>query len=42
MVRLSDHGVRFEEKIRRHGGKHVPHSCPEEYATGKPVVFGSF
>lgn len=39
MEMLLAHGVSFEEKVRRHGGKPVvPHACLEESATGKPFV----
>lgn len=39
MATLLAHAVSFEEKIRRHGGKHVvPHSCPEDSTTGKPFA----
>lgn len=39
MATLLAHGVSFEEKIRRHGGKRVvPHSYPEDSTTGKPFV----
>lgn len=39
MEMLLAHGVSFEEKVRRHGGKPVdPHACLEESTTGKPFV----
>lgn len=39
METLLAHGISFEEKVRRQGGKHVvPHSSPEESTTEKPFV----